>query len=67
MISYEPFWETLKRKHISQYKLIKKYGVSSGQLSRMRANQSISTHTIDMLCDIIDYRVEEIMVYKKEK
>ncbi|MBU3875214.1 helix-turn-helix transcriptional regulator [Faecalicatena sp. AGMB00832] len=67
MISYEPFWKTLKEKHISQYKLIKKFGVSAGQLSRMRANEYISTHTIDELCKIIDCRVEDIMVYIKDE
>lgn len=67
MISYEPFWKTLKEKHISQYKLIKKHGVSAGQLSRMRANEYISTHTIDELCKIVDCRVEDIMVYIKDE
>lgn len=65
MISYEPFWNTLKIKNISQYRLIKDYGISAGQLSRMRANQNISTHTIDMLCEILDCKVEDIIAYKK--
>lgn len=66
MITYEPFWNTLKTKNITQYKLIKEHNVSAGQLSRMRANQNISTHTIDILCDILDCRVEDIIVFYKE-
>lgn len=66
MISYEPFWNTLKNKEITQYKLMKEHNFSAGQLSRMRANQNISTHTIDVLCDILDCRVEDIIVYSKE-
>ena len=65
MISYEPLWKTLKQKNISQYQLIKKYGFSSGQLSRLRANQYISTHTVEVLCDILDCKVEDIMVYRR--
>ena len=65
MISYEPLWKTLSQKNISQYQLIKKYGFSSGQLSRLRANQYISTHTVEVLCDILDCKVEDIMVYKR--
>ena len=42
MITYDPFWKTLKSKNISQYKLIKDYHVSAGQLSRMRKNKYIS-------------------------
>ncbi|MBC5689265.1 helix-turn-helix transcriptional regulator [Mediterraneibacter sp. NSJ-55] len=65
MISYSPFWHTLKAKNITQYQLIKNYNVSAGQLSRMRANQNISTHTIDMLCSILDCKVEDILIYVK--
>lgn len=65
MISYEPFWNTLKAKNVSQYRLMKDYGISAGQLSRMRANQNISTHTIDMLCEILDCEVQDILIYKK--
>ena len=66
MISYAPFWETLKRKGITQYQLINKYRISAGQLSRMRANANISTHTIDVLCEILDCPVEDILKYVKK-
>lgn len=63
MITYDPFWETLKRKNISQYRLINDFHVSAGQLSRMRSNSHISTHTIDLLCEILQCNVEDIMKY----
>ncbi len=65
MISYEPFWKTLKKKNITQYQLINTYGISAGQLSRMRANNHISTHTIDNLCDILECEISDIAEYKK--
>ena len=66
MITYRPFWETLKNKNMTQYKLINTYHISAGQLSRLRANAPISTHTIDVLCDILDCNVNEIMEHTKE-
>lgn len=66
MISYKPLWQTLKRKRISQYKLINYYHVSTGQLSRIREGKNISTHTINMFCEILECKVEEIIVYEKE-
>ena len=36
---------------------------SAGQLSRLRSNAPISSHTIDTLCRILDCRVEDIMTY----
>ena len=63
MITYDKLWETMKKKDVSQYKLIKDYGISAGQLSRLRANVHISTHTIDMLCSILKCNVEDILTY----
>lgn len=65
MISYDKLWITMKEKKISQYTLIKDYHISAGQLSRLRKNSYVSTHTIDMLCDILDCKVEDIMTYTK--
>lgn len=67
MISYENLWRSLKNKGISQYKLIKQYGVSPGQLTRLKRNESVSTNTINMFCEILDCKVEDIMQYHKEQ
>ena len=65
MISFEKLWNTMKERGISQYALIKKYGVSPAQITRLKRNESVSTHTIEMFCEILDCRVEDIMEYKK--
>ena len=66
MISYEPLWNTLKEKGVSQYELIYQYHVSAGQLSRLRANANVSTHTLNRLCEILDCSLEDVAIYKKE-
>ena len=63
MISYEKLWEVLKQRHISQYALIKTYHISPGQLTRLKRNESVSTHTIDMFCRILQCDVGDIMQY----
>lgn len=67
MISYDPLWETMKTRGVSQYRLIKNYGVSSGQINRLKKNAYVSTHTIEMLCEILNCRVEDIMQYEAEE
>ena len=52
MIDYSPLWNTLKSKGISQYRLIRSYHFSSGQLHRIRKNEHVSTHTLETLCRI---------------
>lgn len=65
MISYEPLWNTLREKEISQYQLITKYGISAGQLSRLRANNHVSTHTLERLCEILHCNLEDIVIYRE--
>lgn len=67
MISYEKLWSTMKEKGISQYSLIKNYHISAGQLSRLRNNSYVSTHTIDVLCNILNCDIEDIMSHIKNK
>ena len=66
MITYDPFWKTLKRQNISQYALIKHYGVSTGQLARLRANCNVSTYTLNKLCNILNCDIIDIIAYRKD-
>lgn len=66
MISYAPLYETLKKKNISTYKLIKEYNISRGLLARLRHNKPISTVTLNDLCTILDCKVEDILVFVKD-
>ncbi|MBQ8793439.1 MAG: helix-turn-helix transcriptional regulator [Clostridia bacterium] len=65
MIVYDRLWTTLKEKGISQYKLIKTYGISTGQLDRLRKNGNVNTFTLDQLCNILDCKLQDIAEYKK--
>lgn len=63
MISYDNLWNVMKEKGISQYALIKQYHISPGQLTRLKRNESVSTHTIDVFCRILNCEVADIMKY----
>ena len=60
MISYNRLWETMEKRKISQYRLIKEFGLSSGQMSRLKKNTYVSTHTLETLCRILDCRIEDV-------
>lgn len=66
MISYDKLWKVMKKKGISQYALIKKYNISPGQITRLKRNESVSTHTIDTFCRILKCQVGDIMEYIEE-
>lgn len=63
MISYQPFWETLRKTGESTYTLIKNYHISSSTIDKLRNNKPLTTTTINDLCRILKCSVEEIMKY----
>ena len=63
MIRYDPLWRTLKAKNISQYRLIKDYGIDKAQLQRLRDNRAVKTMILDTLCTILDCRIEDVVEF----
>lgn len=63
MISYEPFYRTLKEKKVTEYQLIFKHGFSSHILHRMKHGETITLKTLDTLCFILDCGVSDIIEY----
>lgn len=60
MISYEPFWNTLKQSNETTYTLLKQ-GVSPSTIQRLRQNQGISTQTLDDICQLLHCKVSDII------
>ena len=67
MISFEPFYQTLFRKGITEYHLIYKQGLSANTIHRIKHGEAISTKTLDVLCDILDCNVEDILTHIKDR
>ena len=67
MVTYDKLWETMKRRQLSQYRMIRYYGISASQLGRLKKNVYVSTHTIEMLCDILECQVEDVLEYRPDK
>ena len=63
MITYNNLWNVMKERGISQYALINHYGISPAQITRLKRNESVSTHTIDVFCKILQCNVSDIMEF----
>ena len=63
MISYEPRWGTMKRKKASTYTLQVKGEISSSTVRRLKANESVSTNTLDALCKILECEIGDIIKF----
>ncbi len=67
MIVFDNLWKTMKSKGVSQYKLIKEFGISTGQLDRLRKNENVNVYTLNTLCSILDCNIEDIATYVKDE
>lgn len=65
MIVFDRLWTTMKEKGVSQYKLIKEYKISTGQLDRLRKNENVNTYTLDQLCRILNCSLDDIAEYRE--
>lgn len=61
MIVYDPLWETMRRKGITTYTLIKKHGFSRGTLDSLKQGRNISTATLNDLCNLLSCGVEDVL------
>ena len=66
MIVYTPLWETLKRKGLSTYTLRNKFEISGSTVQRLRKNMSVSTNTLDDLCNLLDCSLSDIAEHKPD-
>lgn len=63
MISFDKLFTTLARKHKTTTNLIRDKIVGGGTLQRIRDGQSVSTDTINTICNYLHCRPGDIMTY----
>lgn len=61
MISYEPFFKTLKDRGMTQYDLIYKHNVRNSLLDKLRTNKNITIFTLESLCEILNCEIQDIV------
>ena len=66
VIVFDKLWQTMAEKGLTQYKLIKEYSFSTGQLDRLRKNGNVNTYTLDRLCEILNCELSDIAEYISE-
>ena len=63
MISYEPFYKTIRAKGITTYRLIRDFGISRSLLDRLKHNKPLSTATLNDLCGFLKCNISDLAVY----
>jgi len=66
MISYQPLWKTMKDRKITTYTLIYKHGFSAYTITNLKRNKSITMHTMEKLCNVLNCTPNDVVVFTDE-
>ena len=64
MLDYTPLWETMEKKGISQYRLLKS-GIDNKTLDALKKGNNITLLTLEKLCTILDCTPNEVIRFQK--
>ena len=64
MIESTPLWETMERKGISQYRLLKS-GIDNKTLDTLKKGNNITLLTLEKLCTILDCTPNDVIRFQK--
>ena len=60
VLDYSPMWETMEKKGVSQYALIKA-GIDNKTLDSLKKGKNITLVTLEKLCRILDCTPNEVI------
>ena len=66
MLDYSPMWETMRRKGISQYSLLKA-GVDNKTLDSIKKGNNITLLTLEKICTILECTPNEVVRFTSNK
>ena len=64
IIDFNPLWDTMKVKGVSQYQLLKQ-GIDNKTLDSLKKNKNITLLTLEKLCIILECTPNDIVLFKK--
>jgi len=59
-LDYSPLWQTMQKKNISQYSLLKA-GIDNKTLDSLKKGRNITLLTLEKLCVILDCTPNEVV------
>lgn len=63
MLTYRPFWETLRASGETTYTLVKNHRISSSTIDKLRKDKPLTTTTLNDLCRILNCPISAIVEY----
>ena len=65
MLDYSPLWETMARKGVSQYSLLRS-GIDNKTLDSLKKGKNITLLTVEKICVVLDCTPNEVVRFLTE-
>ena len=66
VLDYSPMWETMRRKEISQYRLLNA-GIDNKTLDSIKKGNNITLLTLEKICTILDCTPNDVVRFVANK
>lgn len=66
VLDYSPMWDTMQRKGISQYSLLKA-GIDNKTLDSIKKGKNLTLLTLEKICDVLDCTPNEVVQFIKDE
>lgn len=66
VLNYGPLWETMQRKNISQYSLLRA-GIDNKTLDALKKGKNITLLTLEKLCTILECSPNDVVQFTKDQ
>lgn len=60
MIDFSPLWDTMQKREMTQYQLLKS-GIDNKTLDTLKKNKNITLATLEKLCNILECTPNDIV------
>ena len=67
MIDYSPFWETMKSRKVSQYRIVQDKVVDNKTLDGLKHNRNITMLTLERLCKYLECTPNDVVTFTDEE
>lgn len=62
LIDFTPLWETMRRKQVTQYQLLKN-GLDNKTLDTLKKNRNITLSTLEKICLMLDCTPNDVVQF----
>ena len=64
MIDYSPLWETMRRRQVTQYQLLR-HGIDNKTLDALKKNKNITLLTLEKRCAILGCTPNDVGTFRE--